>query len=236
MMTSKNSTAGRAALLAVALGMAVVAAGALTACGDINITIGDSKGVKGSGVSASETRAVAAFKAIEATGSGKLKLVVGNAESLRVTADDNLLPLITSEVRNGVLVLATKGNYMPKTPIVFEVAAKSIERIENSGAVTIEATGFNGGKLTLDTSGVGTARLTGRVDSLKVDLSGVGSVDSEGLIADRVEAEMSGVGSGTVRADKSLKASVSGVGSLTWTGSATDVQTSVSGVGRVSRG
>ncbi|MBL8310696.1 MAG: DUF2807 domain-containing protein [Burkholderiales bacterium] len=226
----------RRAVAALALGLAVAGAGPLSGCGEINITIGDSKGVKGSGVSASETRAVTAFTAVEATGSGKLKLVVGPAESLRVTADDNLLPLISSEVRNGVLVLSTKGSYVPKTPIVFEVNARSIERIENSGAVTIDAGGFSGGKLTLDTSGVGTAKLAGRVDTLKIELSGVGSVDSENLVADRVDAELSGVGSGTVRADKSLKASVSGVGSLTWTGTATDVKTSVSGVGKVSRG
>ena len=61
-------------------------------------------------------------------------------------------------------------------------------------------------------------------------------VDAEGLAADRVVAEMSGVGSGSVRAEKSLKADVSGVGSLTWKGAATEVSTNVSGIGRVSKG
>ncbi len=225
--------AWRRPALAAAAACAVLA---IAGCGDISITFGDSAGVKGSGVSASESRAVAAFDAIEATGSGKLKLRIGDSDSLKVTADDNILPLIKTEVRDGVLVLSTDGSYTPRSSVLFEVTAKSVKRIENSGTVSIDASGFNGGDFRLDTSGVGSATLSGKVDSLRVELSGVGSVDAEALAADRVVAEMSGVGSGSVRAEKSLKADVSGVGSLTWKGAATDVSTNVSGIGRVSKG
>ena len=222
----------RAALAAATLsGLAAIAG-----CGDISITIGDGPTVKGSGVSASESRAVAHFDAIEATGAGKLKLRIGESDSLKVTADDNILPLIKSEVKNGVLVLSSDGSYSPKSSVVFEVTAKAVRRIENSGTVSIDASGFNGGDFKLEASGVGSATLAGKVDSLKLALSGVGSVDAEGLAADRVVAEMSGVGSGSVRAEKSLKADVSGVGSLTWKGAATEVSTNVSGIGRVSKG
>lgn len=221
----------------VAVASVLVAVAALSAgCGDISITIGDGPSVKGSGVSASESRSVAHFEAIEATGSGKLKLRIGDTDSLKVTADDNILPLIKTEVRDGVLILATEGNLSPKSSVVFEVTAKSVRRVENSGTVSIDASGFKGGDFKLETSGVGSATLTGKVDSLKLALSGVGSVDAEGLAADRVVAEMSGVGSGSVRAEKSLKADVSGVGSLTWKGAATEVSTNVSGIGRVSKG
>ena len=224
----------RVLLAALALSAAVLGTG----CGDISITFnGDgADAVKGSGVSASETRAVAGFNAIEASGSGRVKLRVGGDESLKIIADDNVLPVLTSEVRNGVLVLSTKSGIKPKTDIVYEIGAKAIKRLENAGTVSIEASGFNGGTLELETSGVGSATLSGRVDSLKVELSGVGSVDAENLQADSVKAEMSGVGNGKVYAEKSLRAEVSGVGNLTWKGGATDVNTTVSGIGRVSKG
>ena len=48
--------------------------------------------------------------------------------------------------------------------------------------------------------------------------------------------QMSSVGSGSVRAEKSLKAGVSGVGSLTWKARRRTLSTSVSGIGRVSKG
>jgi len=209
---------------------------ALSGCGDISISIGDDKAVNGSGVRASESRAVASFNAIDATGIGSMKVRIGDTDALKITADDNLLPLIKSEVKDGVLILSSTSAIHSKTDVVYEVTAKSINRLENSGTVSIDAQGFKGGSLKVETSGVGGTTLSGKVDSLKVELSGVGSIDAEALAADRVDVEMSGVGSGSVRADKSIRANVSGVGSLTWKGAATDVLTSVSGVGRVAKG
>ena len=220
-----------------ALVVASFAALAVVACGDISITFGDGESkVKGSGVKASESRAVAAFNAIEAQGIGKLNLRVGESESVKISADDNIVPLIKAEVIDGVLILSTKGAANSKTDIVFDVTAKSINRLENSGTVSINANGFSGGELAVEASGVGSITLAGRVDSLKVELSGVGRLEADELIADRVRTSLSGVGSATVRAEKSIDGNVSGVGSLTWKGAATEVSTHVSGVGRVSKG
>ena len=231
--SSGHASQGRRAGLLAALTLVVV----LAACSDISITFndGDSK-VQGSGVKRTETRAVAAFTSIEATGIGSLKLRVGESDGLKITADDNLLPFIKSEVKSGVLVLSTKGASSSKNSIVFEATAKTIKRLENSGTVSIDASGFSGGKLLVLASGVGGVTLSGRVESLKAELSGVGSLSAEGLIADHVETSLSGVGSANVRAEKSLDGNVSGVGSLNWKGAATDVSTTVSGIGRVSKG
>ena len=217
--------------------LTAVVALTLSACDGISITFndGDSK-VKGSGVAASEMRAVASFEAIEATGIGKLKLRIGDSDGVKVLADDNILPLIKTEVKDGVLTLSTKGATLSKTDIVFEVTARRITRMENSGTVSIDASGFNGGDLSVETSGVGSITLNGRVDSFKAELSGVGTLDADALAADRVDTNLSGVGSAHVRAEKSLRANVSGVGSLSWKGAATDVTTNVSGIGRVSKG
>ncbi len=209
----------------------------LAACDGISITFdGSDSKVKGSGVAASEMRTVASFDAIDANGVGKLKLRIGDTESLKVIADDNILPLIKTEVKDGVLTLSTRGASLSKTDIVFEVTARRIKRMENSGTVSIDASGFNGGDLAVETSGVGSIKLNGRVDSFKAELSGVGSLDADALAADRVDTNLSGVGSAHVRAEKSLRANVSGVGSLSWTGAATEVSTNVSGIGRVSKG
>lgn len=216
---------------------AVAVAASLAACGDISITFSDGESkVKGSGVAATETRAVTPFTAIDATGVGKLRLRVGEEDSLKVTADDNILPLIKTEVKDGVLVLSTKGAMNSKTDIVFEATARTIKRLENSGTVSIEAKGFNGGELSVEASGVGSIALSGRVDSLKAQLSGVGSLEAEDLAADRVKTDLSGVGSANVRAEKAISGNVSGIGSLTWKGAATEVSTHVSGIGRVSKG
>ncbi len=212
----------------------------LAGCGDISISFVDDKNpaVRGNGNKAADAREVAAFDRIEASGAGMLIVRVGEktCNCVKVSADENLMSLIRTDVRDGVLVISTKSAYRSKNDVVVEVGAKAIKRIENSGAMSVDASGFNGGSLQLDLSGVGNVTLAGRVDGLKIDLSGVGNIDAEELRADAVEADLSGVGRGTIRAEKSIRANVSGVGGLTWKGAATVVSTNVSGIGRVSKG
>jgi Putative auto-transporter adhesin, head GIN domain len=216
---------------------AVAAALALTACEDVTIKIGHKNGAKGSGVSATETRAMTQFSGVELTGVGKLILKVGEGSnySVKVTADDNLLALIETKVAGDTLVIGLKDavSISNSSSFVYEVTAPKIEKLESSGAAAVEGSGFNGGKLALDVSGVGSVKLNGRVDEFRADLSGAGSLDSSSLIANDVKVELSGVGSADVHADQRIRANVSGLGSITWRGNATDVKTDVSGLGSV---
>ena len=215
----------------------LLSASLLAACGDISITFSDAVStVKGHDKLTSETRAVAAFSSIEATGIGYVKLRVGEDNSVKISADKNILPLIKSEVKQGVLMLSTINATKSKTDIVFEVSAKTIQHLKNSGSVAIHASGFNGGDLTVATSGVGRVTLSGRVDSLKAELSGVGRLDADALTADRVTTNLSGVGSASVRAQKSIDGNISGIGRMSWKGTATEVSTNVSGIGWASKG
>jgi hypothetical protein len=120
-----------------------------------------------------------------------------------------------------------------KSGFAFEVTAPKIERVASGGAASIEGSGFNGGKLAVDISGVGSVKLSGRVEEFKADLSGAGSLNSAALIAEDVKVDLSGVGSADVHADKRIRANVSGLGSITWQGGATDVKSDVSGLGSV---
>jgi Putative auto-transporter adhesin, head GIN domain len=210
---------------------------ALTACEDVTIKIGHKNGVKGSGVSATETRAMAQFSGVDLTGVGKLILKVseGSNYSVKVTADDNLLALVETKVAGDKLTIGLKDSVSisNSSSFVYEVTAPKIEKLETSGAAAVEGSGFNGGKLALNVSGVGSVKLNGRVDEFRADLSGAGSLDSSGLIANDVKVELSGVGSADVHADQRIRANVSGLGSITWRGSATDVKTDVSGLGSV---
>jgi hypothetical protein len=82
-----------------ALGL-VLALGA-AGCGAI-----DAK--NGSGNVISESRSVTDFTGVELSGSGKLIIEQSDVESLTITADDNLLPDLTAEVRDSRLLLGTK--------------------------------------------------------------------------------------------------------------------------------
>jgi Putative auto-transporter adhesin, head GIN domain len=217
--------------------IATISAFALTACEDVTIKIGSKNGVKGSGVSATETRALTEFSAVDLAGVGKLVLKVGEGStySVKVTADDNLLPLVETKVSGNTLTIQLKDSVSLTNSVGFtyEVAAPRIEKIESSGAASVDGSGFNGGKLAVGVSGVGSVKLAGRVEEFRADLSGAGSLNTTSLVAEDVKVDLSGVGSADVRADRRIRANVSGLGSITWEGSATDVKTDVSGLGSV---
>jgi Putative auto-transporter adhesin, head GIN domain len=218
-------------------GVTTLVALTLIACEDVTIKVSSKNGVKGSGVSASETRTLTPFTGVDLAGVGKLVLKVGEgaAYSVNVTADDNLLPLVETVVKGDTLTIQLKDSVSLSNSVGFtyKVTAPKIEKLESSGAASVEGSGFNGGKLVVDVSGVGSVKLAGRVEEFRADLSGAGSLNTTSLVADDVKVDLSGVGSADVRADKRIRANVSGLGSITWEGSATDVKTDVSGLGSV---
>src|SRR6186713_3267640 len=89
------------------------------------------KQIKGSGNVISENRTVADFDTVSLAGSGKLELDQNGTEALSITADDNLLELLTSEVKGHRLVLAVKKgfNVNPSKPIVFKVNSKMLKGV-----------------------------------------------------------------------------------------------------------
>ena len=66
-------------------------------------------GVRGSGVRKTEKRDLPSFTAIETIGAFEVQVNCQKPASFEIEADDNILPLIQTEVRNGVLrVSSTK--------------------------------------------------------------------------------------------------------------------------------
>src|SRR5438876_8831238 len=65
--------------------------------------------VKGSGKVVTQTRQVGTFTAIRLDSIGDLTVEPAGTNSLTVTTDDNLQPIVTSEVKDGTLVLAEQG-------------------------------------------------------------------------------------------------------------------------------
>ncbi len=99
---------------------------------------GSSERIKGSGNVISENRTVSEFDSISLAGSGHLEVEQNGTESLSISADDNILPLLTSEVKGHELVLQVKSGYnlSPSKPIIFKVGSKNLRGISCAGDTT----------------------------------------------------------------------------------------------------
>ncbi len=68
------------------------------------------KKVKGSGNVVTESRDISDFKGVDVSGVFQVEITAQKDFSVEIEADDNLMPLIKTEVRNGVLHLETEGS------------------------------------------------------------------------------------------------------------------------------
>ncbi|HEY9707732.1 MAG TPA: DUF2807 domain-containing protein, partial [Oculatellaceae cyanobacterium] len=167
---------------------------------------------------------------------GKVTVQQTGKESLTITADDNILPLLESRVADNVLYLtiAKDTNMNPTKPIKFVVEVKSLESLNIDGVGSIEVKDIQGKRLSVSLDGVGSTTITGRTDVLDLSLSGVGSFHGEDFKTKQAKVWHSGVGSAVVNVSDQLDATVSGVGSVEYIGSP-QVRESVRGVGSVKK-
>ncbi len=190
---------------------------------------------QGSGTIAIEQRSVSGFTRIGVSGAGDVVIEIGDGESLTIEADDNLLALLTSEVRGDRLELGVQNlqRIRPSQTIVYRVTATDLTGIAISGSADVSVADLSSDSVDVDISGSGSVDLSGVVDGLTVSISGSGSCDGGDLVSRTGDVSISGSGSATVDVSDDLDISISGSGSVLSLGSPDALTQSVSGSGSV---
>ncbi len=213
--------------------------------------------IPGSGNIISESREVSGFHAVSFGGAGSVRITQGATESLRVEADDNLLPYLRTEVSGGELRVDWKqGNLRFTKPPVYTLEVKELDALHLSGSLHAKMDRLNterfesrisgSGKIVLGTltarevsfqvSGSGDLDIAGgQADSLDIGISGSGNAQLSGFEVKEAKVSISGSGNAELQVAGQLDARVSGSGDVTYYGSPT-VNSSISGSGRVHRG
>ncbi len=155
-----------------------------------------------------------AFDGLSLSGALEVEVTVGGTQSVELSGDENVLPLIRTRVVKGALVVDS----------------------ESSGACNGTIKGISGKRFTVDVSGASSFELTGTAETVGIDLSGSGAIGARGLEAPTVSASVSGAGQIELTATSTLAASVSGVGSIEYWGKPGSVSRNVSGVGSIEAG
>lgn len=210
----------------------------------------------GSGNVVTETRDVNDFLVIEVEYPAQVLITQGDTESVRIQAEDNLLPGLQTRVRNGVLEIFYKtedGKHVnPKRPVKITIVVKDLTDVKfsSAGELTVEGLetdGLNVGltgagnvklndllveQLTIRLSGAGSMTASGTADDLNLRISGFGDFKGGELHNRTARVHISGAGSATLWVDDQLTADLSGAGSVNYYGTA-DVNQEISGVGSV---
>ncbi|MFO0552517.1 MAG: head GIN domain-containing protein [Polyangiaceae bacterium] len=156
-----------------ALGLGI---GALTGC----------ETVYGSGRSETQERDVQAFTKVEVSAGLEAHVTQGATQSVVITGDDNIVPTISTEVRNGVLFIEPAVDFDPRLPLEIEVVAPSLEgaSLRAGGALWID--GLDAPTFELSCEAGGEVMASGHVDRLTVSLSAGGDIDAVDIDSPRV--------------------------------------------------
>jgi hypothetical protein len=216
------------------------------------------KRVRGDGSIKSEERTVNAFKNVEASGAVDVYVTQGELKPVKIETDGNLLQYV-EVIQSGdkIIIRQRRGiNLDPTDKVKVYVTTPVYNKIEVSGASNIYATGklTNAEDLKLDLSGAGTIKMELDAPAVHAEISGAGSVDLRGqtksleldltgaanahcfdLLSENTDIDITGAGEAEVYASVKLNADVSGAGSVSYKGGATNVSQHVTGAGSVKK-
>jgi hypothetical protein len=174
----------------------------------------------GSGRLVTESRPAAGFSGVAVSGAGHAIIEQTGVESLQVTAEDNILPFVRTEVRDGRLFLGFQPRVSVNTTrgVEYRVTVAELTEVEASGASLVEILRLDTGELTARLSGASSYHAAGIADDHYVDLSGASRCQAGDLVSREVTANLSGASYGLVRVRDRLVATVSGASILEYIG------------------
>lgn len=213
--------------------------------------------IKGNGNVTKENRELSNFTSLSSKGAMDVRITYGNSNSIRVEADENLLPYIETTVDNGILNIKPKKNVNinSRSKIVIYVSMTKINSLQLSGSGNINGDGTfgNDGKTDIKISGSGNIKLNaGSFQDLGLSVSGSGNIylkgtaanditasvrgsgniDCSSIISNDVDVKISGSGNVKVNAQKSITAAITGSGNVFYKGGATNISTKIVGSGK----
>src|SRR5215467_12243027 len=180
----------------------------------------NSHGVRGSGNVVTESRSVAGFNSVKLKGTGQVMIEENGSESLTITADDNLMPYLTTEINGSQLVLGTKDNtnLNPSRDIIYKLAVRDLTAIEMGGVGSIDAKGIHTDRLRVVLGGSGSISTAGTADEQEITLAGEGNYRGKDLTSKTATINIMGNGDAVLNTSQKLDANIMGSGSIKYVG------------------
>lgn len=209
-----------------------------------------------------ETRDVQNFNRVDLRSFGTVEIVQGESESLTIEADQELLPKIQTEVRDGTLIVDIGRDWLEKIfsgllilgdqRVHYHLKVKDIQTLRLSGrfeahseairadrlALAISGSGkiridsLQTGKLDVDVSGHGSLDLSGQAVEQDIQISGSGEYHALDLQSGKAGVRISGSGEAEVWTTDKLEVRISGAGKVLYRGRPS-ISQSISGAGRI---
>ncbi len=195
-------------------------------------------GTKGNGNVNTQEREVGSFDKIDVGGAFDIYLKQGNKHKVVVEADDNLLPIIKTEVSDGVLKISSNEPIRRAKKLAVYITVPELTVLDGSGACDIHSQGqlsgnsldidFSGAveaelnlsyqKLSVDCSGAAELDLMGNVERVRIETSGAAEIDAGGMQVSEMYISASGASDIDVDVSRELEVKISGAAEIEYSG------------------
>lgn len=190
--------------------------------------------VRGSGKRELQKRQIAPFTSITTEGVFNIEIVCQKDLGLEVEGDDNVLPLVTTEVRGDVLRLSNTKSYSTDEPVTFRITVPNLEAITANGAGKIQITGVNNDKIQISSDGAPWITVAGVTKMVGVDSNGAAKIDTHSLRSAHAIVDTKGASKVDLGVCEKLDVNVSGVSQVTYRGDPV-VNKTIHGPGKVEK-
>ncbi len=207
----------------------------LLACQLGGLIPGNAKTVRGSGDVVEENRAVSGVSGVNLATLGHLTIELGDTESLRIEAEDNLMEYIETELRGGLLIIGTQEDIRldPTQPVNYFLKVTDLDTIVISSSGDIKMANLETDSLEVDINSSGSLDIAGGVvNSQDITISSSGSYTAQDLACNEAEVRINSSGSATIWVIDNLEVILNSSGDLRYRGNPT-VNASTNSSGRV---
>ena len=198
----------------------------------VSLSFGFGK-IKGSGDVITETRELSGFKSIDVGGAFAVEIIAQRKFSVEVIADDNIVPLIETEVSGGELQIGRKKRFSTRSRVKIRIYAPDIDNLDISGASSVSLIDIKNELLKIDSSGASKIKIEGETNRLVIDTSGACRIDTSKLAAQKVLVDASGASRVMVNANENLTVDLSGASSVKYSGKPKKINKKTSGASSI---
>jgi len=189
-------------------------------------------GIRGDGEIKTEDRTISDFSKVVVKGGYEIKWSNGKP-ALKLSADENLLPLVKTAVSGHTLQIDSKDDLAPTKSITIILCSASLADMRLSGGKSFKASQISGHELKIESSGAWDISVDGSVTELEANLAGASKLNAKSLQTQTATLSLLGASDAHVTVTDALKVSVMGACSVIYSGNPKSVETNVIGAGSV---
>jgi hypothetical protein len=194
--------------------------------------------VRGSGNFKSESRHIARYNAIDVFGTYDIEVISRQNSAFQISGDDNILPLIKTEVRDKILFIYVDRdtNISPKLRLTIQTSSDRIDRISSQGVNKLTVDRLDNNVFTLIQNGTGKTKLSGKTNSFLGKINGSIYINAKNFYSQQAAIKLLGTSHVDVYASEELKLDILGMGKVNYYGNTKRIIKNILGISSVNRG